>query len=320
MTPLYLNLNGIPAAAPPADQVYFYFDPQGVWRRSKGDRSGEFDILCVRLHNALRNRIMKGIPYGDVIQALPQFVQTDGLNSEGAAGVTQFDQLLASYKEFPHINAFLYLYDCQKLVASLQECNKEVDQLLGEFFKVLNTEPLFFPPMPQPDGIRYNTSPTVTKLFAHLSFIFVRLHSLLDYSAKVAAEVEKLRSEFSKYPRLASINTLFGDRKKLTINGEKGTVFEPCDLITTVETLRNHVIHDGLLDDMPKAYEHIEGGSAIERFVLLPDMTDGRFDRFNNRNLFFGREDKINLRLPHLIDEFQSRLERTISALLANFD
>ena len=71
---------------------------------------------------------------------------------------------------------------------------------------------------------------------------------------------------------------------------------------------------------MPKAYEHIEGGSAIERFVLLPDMTDGRFGRFNNRNLFFGRDDKINLRLPHLIDEFQSRLERTISALLANFD
>ena len=320
MASLYLNLNGIPTDVPSAETVYFYHDPQGVWRRSKGDRSGEFDILCVRLHDALRKRIMNGIPYEKIIYALPQFVQTAGLNSEGGGDVMQFEQLLSKFKDFPHLNAFLYLYDCESLVASLQECNKEVDHLLGEFYKSLNTEPLFFPVMQQPDGIRWNTSPTVTKLFAHLSFIFVRLHSLLDYATKVVLEVERLRSEFRKYPKLASANVLFGDRKKLAMNGAKGTLFEACELVTAVETLRNRVIHDGLLDDMPKAYEHIEGGNAVERFILLPDMTAGRFDRFNNRNLFFGQDDKINLRLPILIDDFQSRLEATIVTLLAKFD
>ena len=317
MAALFLNLNGIPSDLAPTGRVHFYFDPQGVWRRNEGDRSSEFDITCVRLHDALRNRIMKGVPYQDLIYTLPQFVQTVGLNSEGAVEAKQFEQLLFAFKDFPHLNAFLYLSDCQKLVASIQECNKEVDQLLGEFYRTLNTEPLFFPPMQQPDGIRYNTSPTVTKLFAHLSFIFVRLHSLLDYSAKVSAEVDKLRSEFTKYPRLASSNVLFGDRKKLTINGTAGTVFEACEIVTTIETLRNHVIHDGLFDDMPKAYENIQAGVATERFILMPDMTGGRFDRFNNRNLFFGREDKINLRLPQLIDEFQGRMETTIEALIA---
>ena len=316
MAAQYLNLNGIPTDAPPGDRVFFYFDPQGVWRRSQGDRSSEFDFLCVRLHDALRKRIMEGKGYEQLIYSLPQFVQTVGLNSEGLGGAAQFEQSLKTCKDFPHLNAFLYLYDCQKLVGSIQECNKEVDQLLGEFYKTLNTEPMFYPPFRQEDGIRFNTSPTVTKLFAHLSFIFIRLHSLLDYSAKVAAEVDKLRSEFTKYPKLASANILFGDRKKLSLNNAAGTVFEASDLVTTVETLRNHIIHDGLLDDMPKGYEDIRGGVAIERFLLMPDMTAGRFDRFNNRNLFFGQEDKINLRLPALIDAFQTRMEATVEALI----
>ncbi len=128
--------------------------------------------------------------------------------------------------------------------------------------------------------------------------------------------MDKLQSEFTKYPKLASANILFGDRKKLSLNKAAGTVFEASDLITTVETLRNHIIHDGLLDDMPKAYENIQGGVAVERFLLMPDMTAGRFDRFNNRNLFFGQEDKINLRLPALIDTFQTRMEATVEALI----
>lgn len=86
--------------------------------------------------------------------------------------------------------------------------------------------------------------------------------------------------------------------------------------MTSVETLRNHLIHDGLLDDMPKAYEHIKDGVAVEKFVLFPDMTNGRFDRFVNRNLFFGREDKINLRLPGLLAEFQARQVATLERIL----
>jgi len=45
-------------------------------------------------------------------------------------------------------------------------------------------------------------------------------------------------------------------------------------------------------------------------------MTDGRFDRFKNRNLFFGNEGKINLRLPKLIEEFQTRQIATLEQIL----
>jgi hypothetical protein len=72
-----------------------------------------------------------------------------------------------------------------------------------------------------------------------------------------------------------------------------GTLFEPCDEVAEVELIRNLLIHDGLLDDMPKAYEVIEGGQAIERFVLMPDRKNGQFERFTNRHRFYGRGDKI---------------------------
>lgn len=188
--------------------------------------------------------------------------------------------------------------------------------MTGEFYRTLNTEALFFPPIKHDDGIRYNTSPTVTKLFALLTFLFVRMHSLLDYIVKLALEAEGIPRDFTKYPKLRSSNEQFGGRKKISYNKHPGSLFEDCEFITFVETLRNHLIHDGLLDDMPKAYERNENGVTMERFLLFPDMTAGRLDRFGNRNLFFSREDKINERLPEIIAEFQARLIVTLGLTL----
>lgn len=171
----------------------------------------------------------------------------------------------------------------------------------------LNLDPFFTPGVALDDGLRWSTSPTVTNLNAMLGFIFIRLHSLLDYTAKLAREAECLRSDFKSYPKLASAGFLFGHRSKLKINKAKGSLFEPSDEIAETELLRNLVIHDGLLDDMPKAYEMIEAGRAVERYLLLPDRVNGQFERFKNRHRFYGREDKINLRLPALIRDFQTR-------------
>ena len=174
--------------------------------------------------------------------------------------------------------------------------------------------------MQHEDGIRYSSSPVTTKLFAFLSFLFIRLHSLLDYTVKVAFEAENLRKDFSVYPKLSSKNLQYGDRKKVKFDKKTGTLFEVSDFMATVETLRNYLIHDGLLDDMPKAYEKIEDGITVEKFILFPDMTAGRFDRYKNRKLFFGKEDKINLRLLAFFAAFQSRQVKTLSRVLADLN
>ena len=74
------------------------------------------------------------------------------------------------------------------------------------------------------------------------------MHSLLDYTVKMAFEAEHLRQDFSRYPKLSCGSLQYGDRKRVSFNGKAGTVFEPCEFMTMIETLRNHVIHDGLLD------------------------------------------------------------------------
>ena len=314
---MYLNLNGVPSEQPRQDSIPFlWFDPQGVWRLSHGDMSYDVENVCVRLHEALRRAIIEDASYSQLLPVLPPLVYLSGLNSESNLSKVDFEKLVRLTADFPEINRFLFLYDAQKLVGSIQECLKELIQMVGEFYRTLNTEALFFPPIQQDDGIRYNTSPTVTKLFALLTFAFVRMHSLLDYTVKLALEVEGLPQDFTKYPKMRSANEQFGSRKRVSFNKLAGTLFEECEFVTLIETLRNHLIHDGLLDDMPKAYERIENGTAVEKFLLFPDMTEGRFDRFGNRNLFFSKEDKINERLPEILSEFQARLKATLENIL----
>ncbi len=314
---LLLNLNGIPSEQPRQDGTPFlWFDVQGVWRLSHGDLSYEVENVCVQLHDAFRRAILPGALYNELLPALPQFAYLSGLNSESTLSKVDFEKFFRLTADFPEINRFLFLYDTQKLVSSIQECLKELIQMTGEFYRTLNTEALFYPLLQQDDGIRYNTSPTVTKLFALLTFVFVRMHSLLDYSVKLAIEAEGLPNDFTKYPKMRSTGEQFGSRKKVSFNKLPGSLFEDCEFITLIETLRNHLIHDGLLDDMPKAYEQIVNGIAVEKFLLFPDTTGGRFDRFGNRSLFFSREDKINQRLPEMLKEFQKRLKVTLENIL----
>lgn len=314
---IYLNLNGIPSKQPRQGAVQFLsFDPQGIWRLNSGDMSYDVENVCVRIHEALRRAIIEDAVYNELLPRVPQFVSLSGLNSESTFSKTDFEKVIQLTVASPEIKRFLFLYDVQKLVSSIQECQKELVQMIGEFYRTLNLDALFYPPIRQDDGIRYNTSPTVTKLFALLTFVFVRMHSLLDYTVKLALEAEGLPTDFTKYPKMRSSSEQFGARKRVSFNKLPGSLFEDCEFITRIETLRNHLIHDGLLDDMPKAYEQIENGVAVERFLFFPDMTDGRFDRFGNRNLFFSRENKVNERLPEILAEFQERLIVTLGCIL----
>lgn len=294
----------------------FLQDPLGNWRPLVDDGLYAVEEQCVRLHDELAATIFgSGEHYWSLLPTAPAFLSEAGLNSEAAISRDQFEQLLIQFAKFPELHRFLYLYDCRMLVSAIQECTKEVCQLTSEFYRILNMEPFFTPSTALDDGTRWSTSANVTNLNATLGFLFIRMHSLLDYLTKLAREVESLRTDFATYPRLASSNILFGHKHRLGIANLTGTLFEACDEVAEVERVRNLVIHDGLLDDTPKAYEVIRGGKAIERFVLMPDVRDAQFERFKNRRLFYGGEDKINLRLTRLVRAFQARQVATLKAI-----
>lgn len=252
--PTYLNLHGVPASdVPSSGVVYFSFDPHGVWRASTGDLSQEIENICVQMHDALAAQIFDGIgQYHAILPTVPEWVVTAGLNSEAPISRDLFEKFVGANSD-PTTHKLLYLYDCRRLVSGIQEALIEVVQLQGEFYKTLNLEELFYPPGVIPDGIRYTSSPVTAKLIALINVIYIRLHSLLDYATKLVFEAEHLRTDFSRYPRLAAKNKFFSDRRRISLNNKTGTLFEPCDLITETETLRNLIIHDGFLMNNPRS-------------------------------------------------------------------
>ncbi len=307
--PLFLTCHGVPRRGPPepGEQVYFR-DPQGAWRPLQGDLLYEIEAECVRIHDAFAAALFGDIRrYHQLLPAIPHVLHDAGLNSESTLSREDFEKFVGALHEMPELNQLLYLYDCRKLVSGIQECTKEVCYLVGEFYRILNLEELFYPPFAEPDGTRYLTSPVVTTLTATLTIVYIRLHSLLDYTTKLVFEIEHLRGDFSTYPKLSSSNIQFGDRRRLGWGEAAGTLFELGEPVTEIELFRNLVIHDGLLDDMPKAYKVIDAGRTVEKFVLMPDRTGGRLDRYKNRSLFYSGEDKVNLRLPALLTAFQTK-------------
>lgn len=321
IAPIFLTLHGVPQHNPLEGQPGYYLDPQGAWRPVHGDLLHEIEAECVQLHDGFASALLGGLAsYHALLPVIPPFLYEAGLNSKSTLSRDEFEQALVALREMPRLHELLYLYDCRKLVSGIQECTKEVCFLVGEFYRSLNLDELFFPPLAEPDSVRWITSPVVTRLTATLNVIFIRLHSLLDYTTKLVHEIEHLRSNFSTYPKLSSSNIQFGDRRRTGWGEVLGTLFEPSEAIREIELVRNLVIHDGFLDDMPKVYKVVKDGRAIEKFVLMPDRTDGRLDRHKNRALFYSSDDKINLRLPTLISQFQvmqrATLERAVVRLL----
>jgi hypothetical protein len=313
-----LRLDGVPTKRQHVERGHgFIFDPQGHWRPLQDDNMLAVQEECVRLRDELAAKIFGDLSsYYANLPMLPRFVLEAGLNSESPLPCSIFEQWVTTLRDkIPELNRYLYLFDCRMLVSSIQECSKEVSQLTGEFYRALNFDP-FFPNVPSDkDDVRWTSSPTTTHLIAVLGFIYIRMHSLLDYQAKLAREVEQLRTDFRTYPRLASANFVFGDRRRLRINGAAGSLFEDSDEVDEIEVVRNRLIHEGLLDDMPKAYEVFKAGKAVERFVLMPDRSGRRFESFKGRRLFYSREDKINLRLASLVRGFHARQLTTLKGI-----
>lgn len=312
----FLNLNGIPTATPPEAGLFLQYSGLEGWCLNAGDLREQISDQCRAIDLGFRRAIMTDLEYEMLVGAMPTFTSEAGLSADCPMSRDLFAQALAHFEGHPKLNEFLYFYDCERLVSSVSQCLAEVSMVLGEFFFALNTsfDDSNATKMGQ-DGVVTMRNGHVTRLFAYLNFIFIRLHSILDYAVKLAIESQAIKTDFARYTKMRSINAQYGDRKRVAFNGAEGTLFESCAYIDTVETLRNHLIHDGLLEESPRLFERVEKARVVERFLLFPDMTGGRFDRCVNRALFYGREDKINLRLPDFILEFQARLQVTLAKI-----
>lgn len=317
---MFFCLNGVPSKVAPSD-IYFFEVPDGSVVCSLDLNIFEIERVCVSIHELIAGRVFEGYEnYCEVMRYVPEFVYVCGLNSESSLSKDEFSGLISSFPDGFPINQLLYIFDFRKLVSSIQESVKEVSCLMGDFYRELNVGRIDVAGVGEPDGLRWDTSPSVTRMHAQLGFIFIRLHSALDYLTKLSFEAFNFQSDFGSYRRLRSKDMLFGHRFRVGCGDVPGTIFSRCDEFIEIEEYRNKLVHDGFLDDMPKAYKVVRGGRCVERFVLVPDRGDGgRLVGFVNRNLFYSGEDKINLRLPKLVESINSVILSTLVYLRGKF-
>jgi len=315
------NVNGIPEdltidEAANKEGFFVFQNAIGNFIYLGGEKIYEIETLCFELRNLLAVKMFGSISeYHRMIEhPIYPLVAQGGIDAEIRISKEDFEKFVSDYEDKQTIYRMLYFFDIDSLIGTLQNCVVETNYSVGEFYKqlninnfLINEEILSFK-----DGIQYAAGGIVTNITSLVNRIFICLYSILDFITKIVHEVEQLQLEFDSYPRLRSKDTLLGYAKKTTFNEMESTLFEKTDYRKMIEYLRNEIIHNASIDSIPKVYQKVVYNKIVEKFILLPDFTDGNIDTFRNRKRFFDNDTKLNEVLPDLINDYFRRLSFTL--------
>lgn len=277
----------------------------------------ELDCELVALYDKLRDIFFDDTAaYYKELSKMPIFVQDAGQSSDCRLTADLFSKLIQAkrYRGMPNFNKHLYLVDCHFLVGTIQNLLSGMeDAFVNYFIRISNINTVNG--VDEQNLTIFEMSKNVNDISAGLENYFVKAYSILDILCKIFFEIQNPQKDFSKYINMKSAKLLWGDKKKLTINTCQGTLFENCDLVIMIESMRNEVVHNGSWELKPKVYIRFEKGELAERFMLFPDISQGRLAKVKGRNHFFGDGTKVNDVLPRIHKEYQFRLLKTIRLL-----
>ncbi|MBF4486230.1 hypothetical protein [Flavobacterium sp. CSZ] len=276
----------------------------------------EIESLSIELRNLLAIKMFGSISEYHRILEHPIYplVAQAGIDAEIRVSKVDFEKFVNEYEDKQTIFRMLYFFDIDNLIGTLQNSVLETHYAVGEFYKQLNVNNFLINEdvLIIDDGIQYAAGGIVVNITSLVNRIFICLYSILDFITKIVHEVEQLQLEFDSYPKLRSKDTLFGYAKKTKFNEMKNTLFEKTDYRKMIEYLRNEIIHNASIDNIPKVYQKMENKKIVEKFILLPDFTDGIINSYKNRKRFFDNDTKLNEILPDLINDYFTRLSFTL--------
>jgi hypothetical protein len=287
----------------------------------EGDVTGDIDKICVKLHDVLMQKIFGNKEeYYSILPLIALVFPYGGLDSEVKISKEVFEKLVTSFKNEKQYNKLLYYYDCRNLLSTLQNSVVESNYLFGQFYLLLNENSFRIASIPiDSDGVQFASGLIVSNIFSVVNYLFINLYSQLDFMTKFVYELENISNDFLNYPRLKSAHILYGDKKKLSLNGLPDSIFDNSKTLNTIITLRNEIVHNSSFDYMPKVYQVFKNGELIEKYILLPDFNEGRLKTFKNRKRFFDDDVRLNEVLPNLVPDFWRRLFNTLSSVNATY-
>lgn len=277
----------------------------------------DLDDELVLLYDTLRDMFFEDTRnYYMELSIMPDFVQRAGQDSDCALTAEVFTEWLQKdeYKKYPNFYKHLYLVDCQFLVGTIQNLLCGMEDSFTRYYSLISSVGEDVVPT-EPNTTMLQISSYIGTISGAVESYFIKAYSILDMLCKIGYELQSPQKDFSSYKKMRSADILWGDRKKLEINNTAGSIFEKCDLISTIESLRNEVVHNGTWELNPKAFIRYENGMPVEKFMLFPDISQGRLTTVKGRKHFFGNGTKINEVFPKIHREYKRRLLNTIKML-----
>lgn len=273
---------------------------------------------CVCLYDTFRDMVFDNQnEYYREVNSLPIWVQEAGQNSDCSISANTFEQWIRESKVH-NLYKHLYLVDCQFLVGTIQNLLCALEDSFIRYYKIiasLEGDDRYRSELTDEDGTIMLLSETATRAASMIETYFIKAYSILDILCKVCYEIQFIQKDFSSYKRIKSADILWGERKKLTINNTKNTIFEKCELISTIEAIRNEIVHNGTWELNPKIFIRFENGQVQERFMLFPDFTQGHLTTVKSRKHFFSSGIKVNDVLYQIHSEFKRRLLNTVALI-----
>lgn len=275
------------------------------------------DAELVNLYDTFRDLIFEDTQqYYFEKSMLPVWVQEAGQNSDCCISAECFDKWMSACK-VPHLYEHLYLVDCQFLVGTVQNLLCAMEDAFVNYYKTIAeyVEGDKHAYLTDPNGTIMMMSEVSTRAANTIETYFTKAYSILDIMCKICYEIQYVSKEFTSYKKIKSADVLWGTRKKLNVNGTLNTIFEKCDLIRTIEAIRNEIVHNGTWELNPKIFIRFQDGEVKERFMLFPDITQGHLATVKNRRHFFSAGMKVNDILPEIHAEFKRRLLVTVKMI-----
>lgn len=311
---MYYNLDGIITAEEPKEK--FWITSVADDFTFKGSHKfTELEKTCINIRSEFATKIFGSLQnYYDLLPSISPALQMGGIDAEVNVSKNDFEKFINSLNNNELINKILYFYDCANLIETLQNSILETKYLFGQFYKILNEKSFLIDGSLNDEsrGSIYASGPLVTNLTSIVNHLFINLYSQLDFVTKIVYEYENLDIEYINYPSLKANKILYGSGNRTKLKDLKNSIYEKSDSVLKIITLRNEIVHNASIDNLPKVYHTIMGRVVLEKFILIPDFKDGSLQKFRNRNRFFNNDTKLNQILPEILFDHLDRMLFTL--------
>ncbi len=273
----------------------------------------ELDSELVALYDKFRDLLFPDTEkYYEQIDLVPIFVQEAGYNSDCALSSEQLLELIDIFKDTtPDLYKYLYLVDIQFLIATIQNLLDGMNYAITNYYVQISDVDITESIKNNKDTVIMMNSYEARCISSLVESYFTKAYSILDMLTKIEYEFEHKYDVFDNFKKTKSANILWGDRKKLNIEKEN-TVFDRSNTVKLIESLRNEVVHNGSLEQNPRVFVKFADDKIVERFMLIPDYTDGVLVASKSRKHFFSQENKANDILPTIHFDYLNEILSTV--------